>query len=134
MRLGAELEEVSGDHVGKRHRLLPIPMVIGRSTRADIQLDQDSVSRRHAEVTARDDAWVIRDRRSLNGTFVNDAAITERELASGDLVKIGRTIFRFTLGPPTESSPPGSASGSDDGAGSSSPPPSTAPVAWQPGR
>jgi two-component system, cell cycle response regulator len=132
MRLGAVLEEVFGDNVGRRHRLLPIPMVIGRSTGADIQLDQDSVSRRHAEVTARDSGWFIRDRRSLNGTFVNDAAITERELASGDLVKIGRTIFRFTPGLPPESSPSGSASGSDGGAGSSSPPSSTAPVAWRP--
>lgn len=130
MRLGAVLEEVFGDNVGKRHDLLPVPTVIGRSTGADIRVDQESVSRQHAEIATRGDGFVLRDRRSLNGTFVNDVRVDEHALASGDLLKVGRTIFRFALRPPTEPDPSGPGTGG--GPGGAPPSPSAAPAAWRP--
>jgi two-component system, cell cycle response regulator len=71
-------------------------VVIGRSSKADISIDQEAVSRTHALVTNTKKGVRIKDLDSTNGTFVNDEAIRgEQELRNGDLVKIGRTIFKF---------------------------------------
>ena len=63
-----------------------------------------NVSRLHATIGMdRGGAW-IRDEESLNGTFVNDALITELErhpLADGDRVRLGATATgRVSLRPP----------------------------------
>jgi pSer/pThr/pTyr-binding forkhead associated (FHA) protein len=112
------LEQVFGDNVGHVYRLdLPV-MVVGRSAESDIQLLQESVSRRHAEVVRSNGAYLLRDKQSMNGTHVNDAQVSERELAQGDFLKIGRTILRFCLVPATNDGSTGSPGGS--------PPPSSA--------
>jgi HD-GYP domain-containing protein (c-di-GMP phosphodiesterase class II) len=64
---------------------------IGRLTDLEIQLDDPSVSRLHAEVYLHDDGWMIRDRGSSNGTQVNGVRIgrTPQKLEVGDLIHIG---------------------------------------------
>jgi pSer/pThr/pTyr-binding forkhead associated (FHA) protein len=47
-------------------------------------------------VLRRDGRYVVRDRQSMNGTFVNATPIEEHILAEGDEVTVGRTILRFT--------------------------------------
>lgn len=78
---------------------------IGRSLRADIRLDDPTVSRRHALVvrTREGDIRVLDDR-SLNGVRVNGDAVEWGSLADGDELAIGR--FRFYL---LEREPTGSA-------------------------
>ena len=41
---------------------------------------------------------MLRDLGSTNGTYVNDELIDEYVLRDGDLIKIGRTIFKFLSG------------------------------------
>ena len=41
---------------------------------------------------------LIRDLGSTNGTYVNDEPVDEYVLRDGDLIKIGRTIFKFLTG------------------------------------
>jgi diguanylate cyclase (GGDEF)-like protein len=41
---------------------------------------------------------LIRDLGSTNGTYVNDEPIDEYVMRDGDLIKIGRTIFKFLTG------------------------------------
>ena len=67
-------------------------------SRSDIRVDQESVSRRHAKLSHIGRAVIIRDLQSTNGTLVNDERVAEYELRNGDLVKIGRTIFKFIAG------------------------------------
>lgn len=64
---------------------------IGRSTTADLRLDDPSVSRRHALIVA-EPARELRvlDDRSLNGVFVNGTAIEWGTLRDGDELAIGR--------------------------------------------
>lgn len=69
---------------------------IGRSVRADIRLDDPTVSRRHALVvrTSGGDVRVLDDR-SLNGVRVNGEPVEWGSLADGDELAVGR--FRFYL-------------------------------------
>jgi serine phosphatase RsbU (regulator of sigma subunit)/pSer/pThr/pTyr-binding forkhead associated (FHA) protein len=64
---------------------------IGRRTAADLQIASNDVSREHAEITRDGDRYVLRDRGSRYGTFVNGEPVTERALADGDRIRLGRT-------------------------------------------
>jgi pSer/pThr/pTyr-binding forkhead associated (FHA) protein len=91
----AVLEEVHGDSRGRIHRLSLHHMTIGRGRRCDIRLGQDSVSRMHARIERRGNEFFIQDLGSMNGTFVDDAAVEGRALADGALIKVGKIILRF---------------------------------------
>ena len=78
---------------------------IGREG-ADITLDDDQVSRRHARLGVSGDSIVIEDLGSTNGTFVNDRKIEAATvLAPGDTVRIGTTTFAFEAEPEPEPVP-----------------------------
>jgi predicted nucleic acid-binding Zn-ribbon protein len=64
---------------------------IGRSGSADIQLDDATVSRRHALIirTPGDELRALDDR-SLNGLFVNGERVEWAPLVDGDELEIGR--------------------------------------------
>jgi pSer/pThr/pTyr-binding forkhead associated (FHA) protein len=68
---------------------------IGRGFTADLQLEDVSVSRRHAIVTQRRGAVRILDDRSSNGTFVNGRRVHEAELHDGDVVVVGRVVMQY---------------------------------------
>ena len=72
--------------------------MIGRSSKCDIQIDQESISRNHSKIVNTGKSILIRDLGSTNGTYVNDEPVDEYVLRDGDLIKIGRTIFKFLTG------------------------------------
>ena len=63
---------------------------IGRREGNDLQLPGSEVSRDHAEIARRGDDWVLVDRGSRYGTFVNGEQVTEQTLKPGDRVRLGR--------------------------------------------
>jgi DNA-directed RNA polymerase subunit RPC12/RpoP len=64
---------------------------IGRCERAEIYLDDPSVSRRHAMIATDEDRPPrILDDRSLNGVLVNGRKVDWTELSDGDELAIGR--------------------------------------------
>jgi FHA domain len=68
------------------------PITIGRGPDMDVPIWDRSVSRRHAQMDWRDDAWVIRDMESTNGTKVNGARLSSSEithLKPGDEIEMG---------------------------------------------
>jgi diguanylate cyclase (GGDEF)-like protein len=89
---------IYGPDLGRRIPLERTTFSIGRSSRSDLILEQDSVSRNHARIARTHGAWVLSDLGSTNGTYVNDVAVTERDLRDGDRIKIGRTILKFMTG------------------------------------
>jgi len=89
---------IYGQDLGKKYNLDAPNLVLGRSSKCDIQIDQESVSRAHSKIVNAGRAIRIRDLGSTNGTYVNDEQIEERTLGDGDLIKIGRTIFKFLAG------------------------------------
>ncbi len=68
---------------------------IGRTSDNDIVLDNRGVSRKHAQIEFNDNAAVIIDNESLNGTFVNNRKISEEVLRHGDEITIGKFTLQF---------------------------------------
>ena len=72
---------------------------IGRSSVADIRLDDATVSRRHALVVLTDEGELkALDDRSLNGLYVNGERVEWAPLGDGDELEIGRYRF-FVIEP-----------------------------------
>src|SRR5690349_16935073 len=90
--------------LGKKFNLDTPTVNIGRSSKCDIQVDQESVSRNHARIINTGKSLILRDLGSTNGTYVNDAVVDEYVLRDADLIKIGRTIFKFLTGDNVENS------------------------------
>jgi len=68
---------------------------IGRSPDCDIFLDDVTVSRKHAVLVQKDDAYYIEDQGSLNGTFLNRRRIESGRLENGDELQIGKYKLSF---------------------------------------
>ena len=66
------------------------PFSIGRRETNDLRLGGSEVSREHAEIVLEDGRYLLKDRSSRYGTFVNGEAVTECELKTGDTVRLGR--------------------------------------------
>ena len=89
---------IYGPELGKRVQLGMAPFEIGRSSKNDLFLDQESISRHHARITFDGTNYWIGDQKSTNGTFVNDEAVREQRLRDGDQIRIGRSILKFMTG------------------------------------
>ena len=63
---------------------------IGRTNDNDIVLENRGVSRKHALIEFNNNAAVIIDNESLNGTFVNNRKISEEVLRNDDVITIGK--------------------------------------------
>jgi signal transduction histidine kinase len=70
-------------------------LTIGREAGNAIRLEDSEVSRRHAEIRRVGDTFVVGDLKSSNGTFVNDRKVERAELASGDRIRVGRTVLAY---------------------------------------
>ena len=100
----AYLIVIYGADLGKRVALGLGAVEAGRSSKCDISIDQESVSRRHARIFWDGASYRVRDLGSTNGTYVNDVLVNERPLEDGDQIKIGRTILKFMTGTNIEAS------------------------------
>src|SRR4029079_11333196 len=89
---------IYGPELGKRAPLSQATFEIGRSSRSDLPIDQESISRHHARITFEGGPHVIEDLGSTNGTFVNDANVKRQPLNDGDQVKLGRSILKYMSG------------------------------------
>lgn len=70
-------------------------LTFGRLKSCDVQLDDESVSRRHCTLHGRDDVCVVTDLQSVNGTFVNDYRVTSADLYQGDQLRVGATVVEL---------------------------------------
>ena len=81
------------DALGRR--VVPIvkaPFEIGRRETNDLRLAGSEVSRDHAEiVSGPDGSYILKDRASRYGTYVNGDQVSERPLAHGDRIRLGRS-------------------------------------------
>jgi len=84
-----------GPLLGKTFMIEQPALTIGRSSQCDIQIEDDNVSRRHAEINFRDGLVWLTDLRSTNGSYVNSKRVNEIPLNDGDLILIGRVLFKF---------------------------------------
>lgn len=91
-----KLEIVGGPDAGKKKRFKGVRMVIGRTPGVDLQLSDQSVSRKHIELIHSDEGTLLRDLGSGNGTKLNGKKISaDTMLNNGDEIQIGKTKIRF---------------------------------------
>jgi len=72
-----------------------VAITIGRESGNVIQVDDNEVSRRHAEIRKTNGTFLLGDLKSSNGTFLNEERIERSELARGDRIRVGRTVLLF---------------------------------------
>jgi two-component system, NtrC family, sensor kinase len=79
------------------------PAWIGRDREADLCLDERHVSRQHCQLERVEDAVVVRDMDSKNGTFVNGLQVSEAILKPGDKLTVG--VLSFIVEYPSTTNP-----------------------------
>lgn len=83
---GAKAELPSGDD----------EILLGRLAGADLDIDDDYASSRHARIWRDEQGWVVEDLQSTNGTYVNGHRITQAtRIGAGDVVRIGRSQMQL---------------------------------------
>ena len=88
-----------------RVELLPslLPVVLGRSQRSDLTIDDELLSRRHSEILINGRGqFEIRDLESTNLTIVNGHDITSHVLRCGDQILLGDTEIRVEVESPDD--------------------------------
>jgi pSer/pThr/pTyr-binding forkhead associated (FHA) protein len=87
---------VEGANEGERISLDEAPLLIGRGSDAQIRLDDDYVSTRHARIAASGDQWFVEDLGSTNGTYLGSQRLGQpTTLQLGSQVRIGKTILEL---------------------------------------
>lgn len=82
---------------GSRYLLDEDEVTVGRDPRADILLDDSTVSRQHAVFRRENGAYTVIDAGSLNGTYVNRQRVDKATLKNGDEIMIGKfRLIYFT--------------------------------------
>ena len=94
--LPAQLAGIGGPIAGQNFVLFG-ENIIGRGANVEISVGSGSLSRHHARVVFVNNAYVLQDLGSTNGSKVNGARIHSQELAEGDLVELGDAVFRFSF-------------------------------------
>jgi pSer/pThr/pTyr-binding forkhead associated (FHA) protein len=83
---------VIADQTG--NRTIPVEgpvMTLGRRSECAIRLAGSDVSRDHADIAIEEGRFILRDRASRFGTFVNGQKITEYQLVHGDTIRLGQS-------------------------------------------
>ena len=86
----ARLISTRGAVSGSRYLLDEDEITVGRDPRADILLDDSTVSRSHAVFRRVNGAYSVIDAGSLNGTYVNRQRVDQKQLNNGDEIMIGK--------------------------------------------
>jgi len=69
--------------------------IVGRGAESDLQLMDQGVSRRHADVHIADGHATVYDLGSTNGTSVNGHGVQSQQLQHGDVIRVGHTRLVF---------------------------------------
>lgn len=78
------LRFLSGPQAGRIVPLSKQSMLVGRSSRCDIRLDSQGISKEHLKIDVLDDELLITDNGSRNGTFLNGVQVRTAKVKSGD--------------------------------------------------
>lgn len=86
---------------GGHECLLLADTLVGRSSRCDLVLQHDSVSQMHASIRYRGEDWLLEDRNSKNGTWLDGKCLSQSHaarLTPGSVLRFGvRGVEEWTL-------------------------------------
>jgi len=70
-------------------------LIIGRSDSCDVTVPDSNVSRRHCSISERpDDAFLVVDLDSTNGTWYEGGQVTEQEITTDHKIQIGKYLLK----------------------------------------
>lgn len=95
------LDAVSGPPLASIHAKPDKPLVLGRSGQSDVVLGDESISRKHFQISPRQGTWFIEDLGSRHGTYVQSAKLGEGQslpLKNGDMIGAGPWLLRVRIG------------------------------------
>ena len=96
------LRKIFGEGVDDEAVVMVSTFLIGRGRDCHLCLACPTVSRTHCELIVRNDYVAVCDLKSKNGTWVNDeSVVSERQLFSGDILRLGMCFFEVIIGPAT---------------------------------
>ncbi|WP_288819281.1 FHA domain-containing protein [uncultured Micrococcus sp.] len=95
-KLARTLRITDGPKAGTRIGLGGEPLLMGRAQDADLVLEDDYASGRHARLFPQGTRWFLEDLGSTNGTFVDGTQVT-RALPVGpdNTIRIGKTVMEI---------------------------------------
>jgi pSer/pThr/pTyr-binding forkhead associated (FHA) protein len=79
---------------GTRHQITRSTLVLGRSTEADVRVDDPGVSRKHCEIRVGTPP-VVQDLGSTNGIVVDGQHTTRATLRDGSRIVVGSTTIVY---------------------------------------
>ena len=87
---------IHGEGLGRRADIADAPVLVGRSSEADLVIVHKSVSRAHCRIWRDGDAYRVADLGATNTTRLNESRLDgERALADGDQITVGESILKF---------------------------------------
>lgn len=97
--MSLQFEVIAGPDQGKTFTLnVGHNLMLGRSAQAHYVLSDLSVSRNHCQVDLQGDEIILRCNSATSGTLVNGKKIQEQRLKPGDVVQVGNTQLRLSVG------------------------------------
>jgi hypothetical protein len=97
-RASLELRVVSGGDPDQRAAVTGTRFVLGRLPSCGMTLEDTTVSREHAALVRRGDAWWVVDLGSTNGTKVNGRRAAEHQISPGDRLELGDVVLELDGG------------------------------------
>ncbi|MQS09623.1 FHA domain-containing protein, partial [Streptomyces sp. IF17] len=85
----------TGPFTGQSVILGDAPLTFGRKSDNGVVIVSPNASRLHAEIVREDAGFVLYDRDSRNGTYVNDERVTRHVLRPNDRIRIGDETFVY---------------------------------------
>lgn len=86
---------MTGDNKGIVYYLLGNRVTAGRGDKTDIQIKDSKSSRVQFDLVLKDGQYVLTDLQSQNGTIVNDLKVSQQNLWDGDIIVVGKTVYRY---------------------------------------
>ena len=72
-------------------------LLIGRDKNSGIRLDHEVISENHASIVGVNGVYILRDKGSTNGTFVNGKKVTQKTLSHNDMIHFGPYQFQVDM-------------------------------------
>jgi pSer/pThr/pTyr-binding forkhead associated (FHA) protein len=91
------LVQLSGQAAGSHFALQQEAYTLGRGDDADLVIESEAASRKHAAIEFAGGNFRIRDLGSTNGVLLNGESVAAAELHHGDQIEIGDFVFQFIV-------------------------------------
>lgn len=92
------LEQFEGEGSPRNMSLDRAEMLIGRGNDCDIRVPSQRASRQHAALTRKGTDYIITDKDSHNGVFLNGVKIHSAVLRDGDIIQLADCAFVYREG------------------------------------